>query len=104
MLDENRHRLLMCMRMAKSLGAGMIYLDATTHRMHWKLEKEGHATRRFHSIDELEAHLEHLLENRSRTGLGNICRTVKRRAHVISIRESARTNGTPMLFQSRINR
>lgn len=29
MFDENRHRLLMCMRIAKSLGQGEVFLDLT---------------------------------------------------------------------------
>lgn len=103
LLNENQHRLLMCMRMAKALGVGEIYLDATTHKMHWRLEKEGHSTRRFYSIEEMETHLEHLLENRSRVGLTGMTPCMKRRAKVMSERQRSRTNGTPMLFQSRIN-
>lgn len=103
MLDENQHRLLMCMRMAKALGGGEIYLDATTHKMHWRLEKNGRTTHCFHSLDEMEAHLEHLLENRSRCGLGITDSNIQQRMHALEERRRYRTNGTPMLFHSRIN-
>lgn len=102
LLDENQHRLLMCCRMARALGVGEVYLDATTHKLYWVLEKDGRPVNRFRSMGEMEEHLEHLLENRSRTccnGLGNMDRNVKRRMQVMK----TRTNVTPMLFHSRIN-
>lgn len=102
LLDEFQHRLLMCMRMAKALRVGEVFLDSTTHKLHWVLEKDGRPVNRFQSMDEMEECLEHLLMNRSRTcrnGLGNMDRNVKRRMQIVQ----SRTNGTPMLFQSRTN-
>lgn len=106
MLDEDRHRLLMCHRMAKALGAGEVYLDLTTHRPHWRIEKNGVCHEQFGSIEEMETFLEHLLENRPKSGcgLGKMPLPVKLRANVISERKRSRTNGTPMMFSSRINR
>ena len=105
-LDENRHRLLVCHRMAKALGVGEIYLGLTTHRPHWRIEKNGVCHERFHSIEELESYLEHLLESRSKSkgGCGNMHLSVKLRANVISERKRSRINGAPMMFHSRINR
>lgn len=105
LLNETQHRLLMCCRMAKSLGQGDIFLDATTHKMCWHIEREGHPDKIFHSLDEMEEYLEHLLMNRQRmscNGLGNMDRTVKRRMNVIKIRERNRTTGEPMVFFSKI--
>lgn len=105
-LDVNQYRLLVCMRMAKSLGKGEVYLDATSHKMCWKLEKDDRVSGRFHSIDDLESYLEHLLENRSYlspNGLGNMHPSVRRRMKVVKEREYARTNHVPMTFHSRIN-
>lgn len=105
-MDENQYRLLMCMRMAKSLGKGEVYLDATSHKMCWKLEKDDRVSGRFYSIDELESYLEHLLENRSYlapNGLGNMHSSVRRRMKVVKERKYARTNHVPMTFHSRIN-
>lgn len=107
MLDENQYRLLMCMRMAKALGLGEIYLDATLHRMHWRMEKDGRVTDVFHSLDEMEVHLERLLENRCRLKpflAKNMSPQLRRRYETVSLRHSYRTNGTPLVFQSRINR
>lgn len=105
-LDVNQHRLLMCMRMAKSLGKGEVYLDATSHKMCWKLEEDDRVSSRFRSIDELERYLEHLLEVRIRIdpkGLDNIHPSVRRRMEVVKERKYARTNHVPMTFHSRIN-
>ena len=106
LLSETQHRLLMCMRMAKALGKGEVHLDATTHKMCWKLERHDMVSNVFYSIDEMENYLEHLLENRWRLGargLGNMDPRVKRRLNVIQERHRSRTNGTPMTFPSRIN-
>lgn len=106
LLDVNQHRLLMCARMAKALEKGEVYLDATTHRMRWKLEKDGVVGNVFDSLDEMEDFLEHLLENRYKSdmcGLGNMDRRVKRRMNVIRERHRSRTNAVPMTFPSRIN-
>lgn len=106
MLNENQHRLLMCMRMAKALGKGEIYLDATGHKMCWRMEADGRPSIVFHSIGEMEEYLEHLLENRWRSRhnhLGHTGREVKRRMIVVRERQRARTNGVPMMFPSRIN-
>lgn len=105
LLNETQHRLLMCCRMAKSLGQGEVFLDATTHKMSWHIGREGHPDKVFHSLDEMEEYLEHLLENRQRlscNGLGNMDRNVKRRLTVIHERERSRTNGEPMTFSSKI--
>lgn len=105
-MDENQSRLLMCMRMAKHLGKGEVYLDATSHKMCWKLEKDDRVSGRFYSIGELESYLEHLLENRSYlapNGLGNMHSSVRRRMKVVKERKYARTNHVPMTFHSRIN-
>lgn len=101
LLDENQHRLLMCCRMAKVLGKGNIYLNATTHKMHWYMEKGDRITGVFHSISEMEEYLEHLLENRSKIGL---TKEFERRNSVIRGRRNARTKGTPILSSSKINR
>lgn len=104
--EETTHRLLMCMRMAKALEKGEIYLDATTSVMFWRLEKEGRTVNTFHSIDEMESYFEHLLENRWRLdgrNLRNMDQRVKRRMMVMNERHDARTNGRPMTFHSRIN-
>ena len=53
-LDINQYRLIMCMRMAKAMGKGEIYLDATTHRMRWRMENDGVTTGIFDSIDKME--------------------------------------------------
>ena len=93
--------------MAKAMGKGEIYLDATTHRMRWRMEKDGVTTGIFDSIDKMEEYLEHLLENRSRLAsdrLDNIHPAVKRRLGVIMERNCSRTNGRSMTFNSRINR
>lgn len=101
LLDVNQHRLLMCCRMAKALGKGEVYLNASSHKMYWFMEKDDRITGMFHSIDEMEEYLEHLLENRSRIGL---TREVDRRLSVIKERREHRTNGHAMLFPSRANR
>lgn len=100
MLDENQHRLLVCHRMAKALGVGEVHPDLTTHRLHWRIEKNGVCRERFYSIEELESYLEHLLENclKTKGGCGKMHLSVKLRANVISERERSRTNGTPMMF------
>lgn len=106
-LDINQHRLIMCMRMAKAMGKGEIYLDATTPKMCWRMEKDGVTTGIFDSIDKMEEYLEHLLENRSRLAadrLDNMHPAVKRRLGVIMERNRSRTNGRSMTFNSRINR
>lgn len=105
-LDENQHRLLMCMRMAKALNQGEVYLDATTHRMCWKIERDEQVTGVFYSIDEMETYLERLLEYRYHygpNGLGNMSPPVKRRMNVINERRRAQTNGQPMTFYSKVN-
>lgn len=106
-LDVNQHRLIMCMRMAKAMGKGDIYLDATTHRMCWRMENSGVTTGVFDSIDKMEEYLEHLLENRSRLASDRLdCMhpAVRRRLGVITERNRSRTNGRSMTFNSRINR
>ena len=100
LLDVNQHRLLMCCRMAKALDKGEVFLNAATHKMHWCLEKDGRVTNIFHSMEEMESYLEHLLDNRSRIG---ITKEVARRADVVRKRREYRTNGRPMLFSSRTN-
>lgn len=100
-MDVNQHRLLMCCRMAKALGKGEIYLNATTHKMYLYMEKDDRVTGIFRSMDEMEEYLEHLLENRSRAGLP---KEVARRSSLIHERRAARTNGCTMLLPSRINR
>lgn len=104
-LDENQYRLLMCMRISKALGQGEVYLDATTHRMCWKIERGEQVTGVFHSIDEMESHLEHLLEHRYHhgpNGLGNMSAPVKLRMNTINERRRAQTNGQPMTFYSKV--
>ena len=101
LLDVNQHRLLMCCRMAKALGKGDIYLNATSHKKYWYMEKDERITGIFHSIDEMEEFLEHLLENRSTVGL---TREISRRSSLVRERRAARTNGRSMLLSSRINR
>ena len=105
--EENRHRLEMCARMAKSLKQGDVVLDATGHRMYWRIDRKGKPSLRFDSIKEMESFLEHILENRgsgSTNGLGNMDNCVKRRFYVIRQRELSRTNGMPMMLSSRLNR
>lgn len=105
MFDENQHRLLMCLRMAKSLGQGEVCLDLTTHKPHWRIEKNGVCHERFYSIGDMEEYLEHLLENLPNAPQG-YCRMsseVKLRASVVRRRKRFRTNGEPMTFPSRIN-
>ena len=104
MLDESQHRLLMCMRMAKALDKGEIFLDATGPRMCWRMGKEDGPDVVFRSIGEMEGYLEHLLENRWRLGHAvNADRGMARRMAVINERRKARTNGTAMTFPSCIN-
>ena len=106
LLDENQHRLLICHRMAKALGKGEIFLDATGHKMRWRIEKDDRTTNLFYSIEEMELYLERLLENRyksSRLELSYIDPRVRRRMSVINERHRSRTNGVPMTFHSRIN-
>ena len=91
----------MCCRMAKALGKGEIYLNATTHKMYWYMEKDDRVTGVFRSMDEMEEYLEHLLESRNRVGLP---KEVERRSTLILKRKDARTNGCAMLLSSRINR
>lgn len=107
LLDENQFRLLMCCRMAKSLGQGDVFLDATGHKMFWRIDREGKPSLRFDSITEMEGFLEHLLESRcnaSSHGLGNMDGSVKRRMSIIRQRNISRTNGTPMMLSSKLNR
>lgn len=106
LLEENQHRLLMCMRMAKSLGVGEVYLNLATHKPFWYIERNGVCHERFYSMEEMESYLEHLLENRWRPcgGLGTMSREVKRRYDILTQRRLSRTNGSPMLFPSSINR
>lgn len=105
MLDENQHRLLMCGRMAKALDKGEIYLDATGAKMFWRLEKNGRTSNIFHSIDEMEFHLECLLESSVRlNGQKGIGPRMRRRADIVFKRHDNRINGTPMMFHSSISR
>ena len=107
MLDENQHRLLMCYRMAKVLSGREIYLDATGLRMFWRLEKNGRTTNIFHSIDDMEHHLECLMESRSRLRpetCSELEPEVIRRLDVVFNRQTSRTKGMPILFSSKINR
>ena len=107
MLNENQHRLLMCCRIAKALDKGEIYLDATGPRMFWRLEKDERTINVFHSIDEMECYLEHLLESRNRTNrpkYGTMDSSIKRRTNIIYERHESRMTGKPMLFQSQINK
>lgn len=101
LLDVNQHRLLMCCRMAKALGKGEIHANTTTHKTYWYMEKDDRITGVFHSMEEMEEYLEHLLENRSMAGLP---KEVARRSSLIMKRKDARTNGCAMLLPSRINR
>lgn len=106
LLDENQHRLLICCRMAKALGKGEVILDATSHKMCWRMERGDAVTGVFHSQDEMEEYLEHLLENRSKLShnrLGNTHPAVKRRAQVINERRRAALEGDNMSFHSCIN-
>ena len=107
MLGKNQYRLLMCSRMARLLGKGEIYLDATGPKMFWRMKKAGRTSNVFHSIDEMEFYLECLMESRVRLSPG-VVKTLKpevaRRRDVIVDRHNHRTNGSPMVFSSRINR
>lgn len=106
MLDEDQHRLLMCCRMARALDKGEIFLDATCHKMRWRLEKDGMTCNIFYSLDEMEQHFEHLIECRfrfSRLDIGYMDSRIRRRVDIIRKRHELRTNGTPMTFNSSIN-
>lgn len=105
MLDENQHRLLMCCRIAKALDKGEIYLDATGTKMFWRLEKNDRTSNIFHSIDEMEQHLECLLESAVRlNGRRGLSPSIKRRADIVFKRHDYRSNGVPMMFQSSVSR
>lgn len=106
-LDEEGYRLLMCHRLAISLGKGDIIPEVTPDGLCWRMEQEGQVTGIFYGIAEMESFLEHLLEERYRTNpgrLGNTDPKVKRRMEVILERQRARTKGEAMTFYSRINR
>ena len=107
MLNENQHRLLMCCRMARALGKGEIHLDATGAKMFWRMEKDGRTLNIFHSINEMESSLEHMLENRFKhENVGNkgLDPRLRRRLEIIHTRHKSRTNDRPMVFSSRTNR
>lgn len=106
MLKENQHRLVMCGRMARALNKGDIYLDITGPRMRWRIEKEDKVTHTFHSLDDMEEFLEYLLEKAFDRGSGrlNLEPQVIRRLNVIHAKRNFRTNGTPMVFRSKVNR
>lgn len=105
MLDENQHRLLMCCRMSRALDLGNVYLDATCPKMRWRIERKGRPHLYFSSIDEMEEHLEYLLEHHPRASKGfcNMGAEVKRRGRIVLARKNARTIGGAMVFPSRIN-
>ena len=93
--------------MAKALNKGEVHLDTTSHKMHWRLERNDKVIRIFHSINEMEDFLEYLLEKRFKSGPDgwrNIDLNVRRRMNVVRQRERFRTKGVPMMFPSRINR
>lgn len=106
LLDEEQYRLLMCHRMAASLGKGDIFPEVTPGGLCWRMEKDGQVTGIFYGMEEMESYLEHLLEERYRTNpgrLGNTDPKVKRRMEAILERYRARTKGCPMTFQSKVN-
>lgn len=106
LLGIDQYRLLMCCRMVKSLLAGEVFIDATTHRMKWHIERKGKPDFVFSSLDEMEEYLEHLLMNRkcySIHGLGHMNPEVKKRASVINERRRSQTKQEPMMFYSKIN-
>lgn len=106
LLDIDQYRLLMCCRMAKSLLAGEVFIDATTHKMKWYIERKEKPDFVFSSLDEMEEYLEHLLMNRkcySIHGLAHMNPEVKKRASVINERRRAQTKQEPMMFYSKIN-
>lgn len=105
MLDETQHRLVMCCRMAKALGKGEVFLDLTTPRMCWRIEKNDKVLQTFHSIDDMEEFLENLLEKRYRTNFmrSQLEPQVARRLNVVEIRKNMRTTGAPMTFHSKVN-
>ena len=106
MLKENQHRLVMCGRMAKALDKGEIYLDVTGPRMCWRIEKEEKVIHTFHSLDDMEEFLECLLEKKFSMGTSrlNLEPQITRRLNVIHKKRNLRTNGTPMVFRSKVNR
>jgi len=92
--------------MAKAIGWGDVCPDVTTHKMRWRIERNGHTKDVFCSLDEMEFQLEHLLEDRCRlnpTLERDMLPSLKRRREAIRQRRIQRTNGGPMMFQSRIN-
>ena len=71
---------MLCQRMARALGMGDVYLDASLYRMAWCVERIDKNTLRFNSIGEMERHLERLIQQRKdiQSTYANVKRTNRR--------------------------
>lgn len=104
-LKEEQHRLLLCYRMARSLGMGEVIIDLTTHKCRWLIMKNDEVKKVCHSLTELEQYLETAFENRYRglDNYGNMNPALRLRHRSIAERRRSTDTGTPMTFRSRIN-
>lgn len=103
MTEENRHRIVICHRMASALELGEVYLDLAGHRMGWRIEKEGRPDKYFETLDEMEHYLEGLLENRCRVSKPVLHDSVRRRMDYLSAKKASQVSDRPILLRSKIN-
>lgn len=100
LLNEEQHRLLMCVRIAHALDLGEVVIDLTTHHILFTLEKKDIRTYTFRSIEALEAFLEQTLEKKFESRNRNL--QISIRSEVISIRNESMRTGEKMILRSRM--
>lgn len=100
LLNEEQHRLLMCVRIAHALDLGEVVIDLTTHHTLFTIEKGDIRTYTFRSIEALEAFLEQTLEKKFESKNRNM--QIFIRSKVISIRNKSMRTGEKMILKSRV--